>query len=44
MTLFAFIKQCLRREAVRTEPNCTKMLQNILKAPEKMGNEQNRPP
>lgn len=44
MTLFAFIRQCLRREAARTEPNCTKTLQNILKASEKMGNEQKHPP
>lgn len=44
MTLFAFIKQCLRREAVRTEPDCTKTLQKLLKALEKMGNEEKRPP
>ena len=30
MTLFTFIKRCLRREAVRTEPDCTKIIQKIL--------------
>lgn len=30
MTLFAFIKQCLRQEAVRTEPDCTSLLQRVL--------------
>lgn len=44
MTLFAFINQCLRREAVRTEPDCTKTLEKVLKAPEKMGNEKKHPP
>ena len=34
MTVFAFIRQCLRREATRTEPDCTKMLQRILTLPE----------
>ena len=30
MTLFTFIKRCLRREAVRTEPDCTRTIQRIL--------------
>ena len=30
MTLFTFIKRCLRREAVRTEPDCTRTIQKIL--------------
>ena len=30
MTLFTFIKQCLRREAARTEPDCAKTIQKIL--------------
>ena len=30
MTLFTFIKQCLHREAVRTEPDCTGTIQKIL--------------
>lgn len=30
MTLFTFIKRCLRREAVRTEPDCTGTIQKIL--------------
>ena len=30
MTLFTFIKRCLRREAIRTEPDCTKAIQKIL--------------
>ena len=30
MTLFTFINRCLRREAVRTEPDCTGTIQKIL--------------
>ena len=30
MTLFTFIKRCLRREAVRTEPDCNRTIQKIL--------------
>ena len=30
MTLFTFITRCLRREAVRTEPDCTRTIQRIL--------------
>lgn len=30
MTLFTFIQQCLRREAVRTEPDCAGMIQKVL--------------
>ena len=30
MTLFTFIKRCLRREAARTEPDCTGTIQKIL--------------
>ena len=30
MTLFTFIKRCLRREAVRTEPDCAGTIQKIL--------------
>ena len=30
MTLFTFIKRCLRREAVRIEPDCTRTIQKIL--------------
>lgn len=45
MTLFTFIKQCLRMEAARTEPDCTKALEKLLKALEKGQNEQkDRPP
>lgn len=37
MTLFTFIKRCLRGEAARTEPDCSKVIQTILreKPPEK---------
>lgn len=44
MTLFAFIKQCLRREAARTEPDCTKTIQKVLNVPEKLESKQKRPP
>ena len=30
MTLVTFIKRCPRREAVRTEPDCTRTIQKIL--------------
>ena len=30
MTVFTFIKRCLHREAVRTEPDCTKTIQKIM--------------
>ena len=30
MTVFNFIKRCLRREAARTEPDCTRTIQKIL--------------
>lgn len=30
MTVFTFIKRCLRREAARTEPDCTRTIQKIL--------------
>lgn len=30
MTLFTFIKRCLRGEAARTEPDCARTIQKIL--------------
>lgn len=44
MTLFTFIRQCLRREAARTEPDCTKTLKKVLEESKKELNEQKRPP
>ena len=44
MTVFIFIKQCLRREAARTEPDCAKMLQKILALPEQKRSERKPPP
>ena len=44
MTLFAFIKWCLSKEAARTEPDCTKLLQRVLKPPEKGQDGKQRPP
>ena len=43
-TLFAFIKWCLSKEAARTEPDCTKLLQRVLKPPEKGQDGKQRPP
>lgn len=43
MTVFAFISQCLRREAARTEPDCTKVLQKILALPEQKHIERKSP-
>lgn len=44
MTLFTFVKQCLYREAARTEPDCTKTLEKVLEKSKKEPNEQKRPP
>ena len=41
MTLFTFIKRCLRREAARTEPDCTGTIQKILT--EKRSKEEREP-
>ena len=41
MTVFTFIKRCLRKEAVRTEPDCTKTIQKILT--EKRSKEEREP-
>ena len=30
MTVFTFIKRCLRREAAQTEPDCAGIIQKIL--------------
>lgn len=35
MTIFAFIRQCLRKEAKRTEPNCKKTIELVLEEEEK---------
>ena len=43
MTLFEFIKECLRREAARTEPDCTQLIQKIVKS-ERERAKQVRPP
>lgn len=43
MTLFEFIKECLRREAARTEPDCTQLIQKIVKS-ERERDKQVRPP
>lgn len=44
MTLFVFIKRCLSKEAARTEPDCTKLLQRVLKPPEREQDGRQRPP
>ena len=35
MTLFEYVKHCLQGEAVRTEPDKHKMIQNVLEEIEK---------
>ena len=35
MTLYEFVKHCLEKEAVRTEPDVQPMLQKVLKEIEK---------
>lgn len=44
MTLFNFIKECLRRESARTEPNSARVIQAVFEAVKKGGNGERRPP